>query len=139
MKQARHKGEWDGTRLLFEVVLVFPTSEIECAGESWQDLRDNLSYWRQVATSNFAEGTWFLSPTSAGPGLSVPDDGNGPCARGFRPWIRGFHLLCSESWSHPYTIKLDLFCYGSCNKFGWPIRSRAQHTGPVCLLLAQLL
>lgn len=69
MRQARHKDEWDGAQLLFEVVLVFPTSEIECAGESWQELRDDLSYWRQVATRNFAEGTWFLSPASAGPGL----------------------------------------------------------------------
>lgn len=44
-------------------------SEVQCAGEGWQELRDDLSYWRQVATSNFAEGTWFLSPTSTTPGL----------------------------------------------------------------------
>lgn len=68
-RQARRKREWDGAQLFFKVVLLFSTSETERAGESWQELRDDPSYVRQVATSSFVEGTWFLSATSAGPEL----------------------------------------------------------------------
>lgn len=119
-------------------MLVFSTSETECAGESWQELRDDLSYVRQVATRNFVEGIWFLSPTSAGPELLlcmlmemafVPEGAD-----------RGLDgAICGQTHGPIPAINLDLFRYGFFIRFGWPIRSRAEHTGPVCLLLAQLL
>jgi len=42
VRQTRHEGERDGAQLLLEVVLVFLTSEMECASESWQELTDDL-------------------------------------------------------------------------------------------------
>lgn len=42
VRQARHKGGWDGAQLLFKVILVFPTLESECADKSWQELRGQL-------------------------------------------------------------------------------------------------
>lgn len=47
------------------------------------------SYQRQVATSNFAERTWFLSPVLAG--------GNGPCARGAHQLGDSTCCACSHS------------------------------------------
>lgn len=36
---------------------------------SVQEPKDDLSYWRQVATSDISEPTWFLSTTSTGLGM----------------------------------------------------------------------
>lgn len=52
-------------QLLFKVLLVFPTSEMACGGESWQELRGDLSCWRQVATVTLLKVPGFCAP----PGL----------------------------------------------------------------------
>lgn len=52
-------------QLLFKVLLVFPTSEMACGGESWQELRGDLSCWRQVATITLLKVPGFCAP----PGL----------------------------------------------------------------------
>lgn len=91
MRQARHKGGWDGAQLLFKVIFVFPTLRSEGADERWQELRGRLL---PVTLLKVPVALLVSEPSQHWPRADPAfDDGNGPCARGCQPWVRG-------AWSH---------------------------------------